>query len=206
MPLEGSFGEEPPEFRVPEGMWDDGHDTYLSAADFQGVKDWRLPTDDPILWDKEECTRAEMLSMMFSAEYVFDWDPRRALVRMGVPQEQVKALAKQYMTFPLVQRFIKVRTKSFKRKQAVTVDTALALVHRDASDFSIMSNPLARVKAQATLVKVLGMEPEGSGGKNGGGGTNVTQNGGVMVVPGLLDGKTWEELAADSQENLMKQA
>lgn len=187
-------------------MWDTETDTYVSSQDTFKAVDWLLPTSDPLLWDKDESVRAEVLSAMFSAEYLHDWDARNALTRMGVPREIIAAqkLVKLYMDYPLVQRFIKMRVKNFRTKQLVTADMALALVHRDASDFSMFANPLARVKAQATLVKVLEMEPSSTrgGGDEGFGGTTVIQNGGLLVVPHMGKPEGWEEAAMQAQQEL----
>jgi hypothetical protein len=182
-------------------MWDVDDTQYLSANSSEIQLEWSMPEDDPLLWTKEEQIRAETCAALFAAEYLFDWDPRAALIRLGVPAGDAGHVAKSYMTHWLVQRNIKVRIRNFKRENCINADTALAMVARDASDFSRWANPLARVKAQATLVKVLEMDMSPDK-RNGGVGVNGSQ-GGVMVVGPVLEAEAWEADAAVSQEELI---
>lgn len=183
-------------------MWDLEESQYLSPQSAEIGLEWSLPQDDPMMWTKEEQARAETCAALFAAEYLHDWDAYQALIRLGVPPSDAKLVAKSYMSHWLVLRNIKVRIRNFKRDNMVNADVALAMVARDASDFGRFANPLARVKAQSTLVKILEMDMPMDK-RNGGLGAGGSQ-GGVMVVGPVMDAEAWEADAAPSQEELIQ--
>lgn len=183
-------------------------DPYLVAAE---KLDLSLPKDDPLLWDLEEQARAEALASLFSSEYVFDWNPVNALIRMGADLYEAKALAKEYMRNTLVNRFIRRRKQRFFSQNVASAEHAISLISQDASDFSPFANPIARTKAQQAYwqaimeLRKLELEErkadmeEASRGR-GVNGTNGT--GGVLIVPGLMRGESWEQLASEAQDAL----
>jgi hypothetical protein len=131
---------------------------------------------------------------------MFDFDAYKALLRLGCSVEEARALRKQYMSFPLVQRFIRFRMQNFRAQNSMTEDTVLAWIYQEATDKSPMANPLARVKAQALLAKHLRLE--GQEDKT----TNVNINGGVMLVSPMDTPEGWESRAAASQKALQDNA
>ena len=81
---------------------------------------------------------------------------------------------------------------------------------QDAADFSPFANPIARTKAQQAywqaLVDLRKMEieerrlelEESQRGKS----ATSNGSGGVLVVPGLMSGQSWEQVAAEAQDAL----
>jgi hypothetical protein len=162
--------------------------------------DWSLPTDHPLLWSFEQQTHAEACAMLFSSEYMFDFDARKALLRLGVDPEACRALVKQYMTHPLVQRFIRHRMQNFKTQNVLTQDTVLAWIYQEATDKTPFSNPLARVKAQQILAKHLKLEGQDES-------TSISVvNGGVMLVAPMDSPESWEKKASEAQRKLQENA
>lgn len=175
--------------------------------------DFSLPTDDPLLWDMEEYAKAEAMASLFSSEYVFDWNPVNALMRMGAEYDEARRLSKSYMKNPLVLRFIRRRKQRFLSQNVVSAEHALSLISQDAADFSPFANPIARTKAQQAywqaVIDIRKMEleerkmelaeQEEQLRRRAGGGSGT---GGVLVVPGLMQGDSWEEMASEAQDAL----
>lgn len=184
-------------------------DRYLALAE---TLDLSLPSDDPLLWDMEEQARAEALASLFSSEYVFDWHPVNALIRMGADYNEAKSLAKAYMKHPLVMRFIRRRKQRFLAQNVASAEHAISLISQDAADFSPFANPIARTKAQQAywqaIIDLRKMEleerkvelEEMQRGRTG----NANGSGGVLIVPGLMDGDAWEEVASEAQDALSR--
>lgn len=169
----------------------------LELPDFEPLAE--MPEGDPMLWDKEESARALAIATRFSAEYVWDWDSRRAAIRCGVDPSQAKTVGKALLEHWLVQRAVRAAMSRFKKTETVTEDTVLALVHRDASDFSPFANPIARVNAQRTLAKALGLEEPRKKEVE----VNLRSTSNVLVTPGLVGLDSWERVASDSQDALL---
>jgi len=180
--------------------WGSDDDTYLTMSSSISDDDWSLPTDHPLLWSFEQQTHAEACAMLFSSEYMFDFDARKALLRLGVDPEACRALVKQYMTHPLVQRFIRHRMQNFKTQNVLTQDTVLAWIYQEATDKTPFSNPLARVKAQQILAKHLKLEGQDES-------TSISVvNGGVMLVAPMDSPESWEKKASEAQRKLQENA
>ena len=180
--------------------WGGDDDAYLSVQHSNETHDWSLPTEHPLLWTFEQQTHAEACAMLFSSEYMFDFDARKALIRLGADPEACRFLVKQYMTHPLVQRFIRHRMQNFTRQNVLTQDTVLAWIYQEATDKSPFSNPLARVKAQQILAKHLKLEGQDESTKV------AVMNGGVMLVGQMETAEAWEKQASEAQRKLQETA
>jgi hypothetical protein len=188
MTMQGNFG------KPTEGTYE--------ATRFFGSEMVDLPTEDPMLWDAEQTTAAEVCAALFANEYLYDFSGPRAMLRLGVKEDRAGPLAKEYCKHWLVMRKLRDSIQNFRNQQIATDDNVLSLMYRDACNFSPDANPIARVSAQRQLAKVLCMEPDD---KLKAMSHEATPNGGVMVVDGLGTIADWEQRAATAQARLKEE-
>lgn len=188
MNVQGNFGNSP--------------EATYEATRFFGSEMVDLPTEDPMLWDAEQSTSAEVCAALFANEYLYDFNAQKAMLRLGVEEERATNLAKLYLRHWLVLRKLRESVQNFRNQQIATDDNVLSLMYRDACNFAPDANPIARVSAQRQLAKVLCMEPDD---KLKAMSHEATPNGGVMVVDGLGTIADWEARAATAQAQLKQE-
>jgi hypothetical protein len=150
---------------------------------------------------QEELTpREQALRDLFVSEYLVDYDPLLACIRVGFNRQYAEQYSKKFMEEPYVQRKLKELTYKVPEEEEdeESRDKRLVLtVLREAAQ----NGPFAsRVAAASKLASILGLDKPS---------TNlleVTHKGGVMQVPGVSDISDWEQAAMASQQQLIKEA
>lgn len=182
-------------------------DTYLASQ--HRTLDLSIPEEDPLLWDTAEHSKVEALASLFSLEYMHDWNAEKALIRMGADTREAKKLAPAYLVNTTVNRFIKRRKQRFFAQNNFSAEQTISWMSQDASDFSMFANPIARTKAQQALwqaqmdlrkleLQERKMALEETIQER----LDNEDGGGVLVVPGIMDGIAWEETASECQDLL----
>lgn len=193
---EGAFTGKPADERSAE----------YDASRFYGSAMVSLPDDDPLLWDDDEQTTAEVCATLFVQEYLYDFSATRAMERLGVEHDRCVSLGKEYQRHWFVQRKVRQAVMRFREAGVATEGNVLSLIYRDACNFSPLANPVARVASQKTLAKLLCMEPEDRlrRDKHEAGEGDDT-DGGVMLVDGMARLDEWEERTAEAQAKLKEE-
>lgn len=158
-----------------------------------------------LFWDSrvmepELSPREKALRDVFVKEYLVDYDPFQASLRVGFMRSFAEDYAKRLMSEPYVQRKITElqRTEPADEKEQAKQDKLLTLnTLRQAAQ----NGPFAsRVAAAAKLAAILGMDAPVKTSQE------IMHKGGVMMVPGLASLDAWEGAAQQSQERLVQEA
>lgn len=131
----------------------------------------------------------------FLLEYVKDFHGTNAALRIGIPKVSAAKQASEMLSEPYCQKRLQDLIDEMKEETIVTRNRVLAGLLREANGYFGVLSHGARVQAWARLAKILGMEKTEVN-------TNVTVNGGVMVVPMAASLEEWEKTSAVSQEKL----
>lgn len=134
----------------------------------------------------------------FAEEYIVDYDSFGAAVRVGFKEKDATSIARRFLNDTYVARKIQeleeVTTeedKVGKRKLRI-----IQSLNREAHFKGHGASHSARVAALGKLTEIYGLNaPQKS---------EVTHNGGVMVVPPLTSADEWSGNASKSQEELKR--
>lgn len=147
------------------------------------------------LSEKEKALRHE-----FVRQYLIDFDPVLACMRVGFTKNFAEDYAIRFMAESYVQKRITETslTNPDDENEQEEKDKQLTLsVLREASQNGPYSS---RVAAASKLASILGMDkPVASS-------LEITNRGGVMVVPGIGDVDDWEAVAVKAQQDLITAA
>lgn len=147
------------------------------------------------LSEKEKILRNE-----FVRNYLIDFDPVLACMRVGFTKAFAEDYAIRFMAEPYVQKRITELTLETPDDETAQeeADKQLTLaVLREAAQRGPYSS---RVAAAAKLATILGMDKPIQNN------LEITNKGGVMMVPGIVNIDDWEGQAVKSQEDLINAA
>ena len=147
------------------------------------------------LSEKEKILRNE-----FVRNYLIDFDPVLACMRVGFAKAFAENYAIRFMAEPYVQQRITDLTLQAPDDTDAQeeADKQLTLtVLREAAQRGPYSS---RVAAAAKLATILGMDKPIQNN------LEITNKGGVMVVPGIVNIDNWEAEAIKAQEDLINAA
>lgn len=156
----------------------------------------KLPewADDVIVEDlsaKEKTVRD-----VFVKQYLYDYDARSAVVRVGFSANYAEYYADKFMSEPYVLR--RILDLEQKQSHLEVTKKAKALVirrlHEQANFKGKGSSHAARITALSKLAQLYDMEPEKK--------FDLSNQSGVMIVPAMQSPKDWGEGAKDSQSKL----
>lgn len=163
------------------------------------------PADDLEIIEPEEersySYREKALRDFFVNEYLVDYDPVAAAVRVGYGKSFAKEYAARFMNEPYVLREI-------QRREGVADNSAddeesekkriIAGLKREANYRGPGSSQSARVAALSRLATLHGMDPQNKPKE-----PDVLPGEGTFVVPGIMTPEQWEAEAAKQQEALV---
>jgi hypothetical protein len=133
---------------------------------------------------------------VFVKQYLYDYDARSAIVRVGFSVNYAEYYADKFMAEPYVLR--KILEQEQKQSHVEVTKKAKALVirrlHEQANYKGRGSSHSARIAALSKLAQLYNMEPEKK--------FDLTGQSGVMAVPAMQSPKDWGEGAKDSQSKL----
>lgn len=164
------------------------------------LPDWNnmgTPSNDP---ENELLPTEIQLRNRFVDEYLIDFSPYNAAIRIGYDGDFASQFAERFMKETYVVKRISILTG----KEAATNETEEASVKRRVINGLIReanyrgpgSRPSSRVAALGKLASIYGMDaPTKSEHEH-------TIKGGVMAVPGIASVEDWEETAVKAQEKL----
>lgn len=160
---------------------------------------WDQLIQQPILTEAERALRDK-----FVAEYLFDFNPEAAAIRIGFMSSVAGDFAQQLIADPYVARQIADKQrqadsdpKAAKRQRMRTVEMALL---REAHYHGGDSSHAARISALAKLAVIYGMDAPTKIEQK------VTHRGGVMVIPAIANVQEWQRAAQASQQRLIEEA
>jgi hypothetical protein len=160
-------------------------DTIESPDDLVGLN---LPPEQITLRDR------------FVEQYVIDYDAVAATRRLGYPGDFARDIAVKFIHCPYVNR----QVQKFEDAQDVNGNLdqeqrrLIAALRKEAAYYGPGSSHAARVAALGKLASLRKMDQPVK--------VDVTNRGGVMVVPGIVSLDNWEADAVASQEALTKHA
>lgn len=135
---------------------------------------------------------------VFVRQYLYDYDSRAAVVRVGFSANYAEYYAEKFMSEPYVLR--RILDQEQRQSHIEVTKKAKALVIRRLHEQANYKGPgashAARITALSKLAQLYDMEPEKK--------FDVSASSGVMVVPAMQSPKDWGEVAKDSQTKLKK--
>lgn len=152
------------------------------------------------LWGDQEKLSAKEIALRneFVRQYLLDYDEVLACMRLGFTKPFALEYSAKFMLDPYVQQQISInKLKSADDEQdQEEADKSLVLsVLREAAQ----KGPFAsRVAAASKLAAICGMD------KPSAVSLDISNRGGVMVVPGIGNIDDWEAEATKSQEELIR--
>lgn len=145
----------------------------------------------------------KVLRDRFVKEYMVDYNPERAALRIGYNKNYAEYYATQFMNEPYVlQRIADMRMApaiNDKEEAEQTKRRIREALIREAHNYGPGSSHAARVAALSQLKSIYGMDAPKQTVN-----TNI-HKGGVMMVPGVSSLETWEQVAAESQDELRRE-
>ena len=150
---------------------------------------------------------AEMaLRDRFVVEYLVDYDPFKAAIRLGYSPAFARSFSIQFMNEPYVLNKIKeseigpeVEFDEVEQKKKI-VNT----LWREANFYGMGSSQSARVAALAKLSAFYGMDAPSRSTQELTGKDGEPLGQGVFVIPGLVSAEDWAKQAEEQQANLIK--
>ena len=137
----------------------------------------------------------DSLRERFVDEYLFDFDPQLAMVRLGLKFGEAAIAGHKMWTDPKVQNLIAQKLRERSEDEIASKQAVIAGLLREANDRNGKVRPMDRINAWKALGKLLGMETNKIEVK---GGT------GVMVIPATPDANTWEKVSVKEQRKLKR--
>lgn len=140
----------------------------------------------------------------FAKQYILDYDPVAAAMRLGYMRRAAIAFAYQFLDEAYVQQKIKelqlADPQNKKQEEKHKKREVEAGLWKAANYNGPGASHAARVTALSQLSKLLDMEPAAKTK------VDVTHKGGVMMVPAIANLEDWEKAAVDSQSRLIADA
>lgn len=163
-----------------------------------------LPIQDPDEEQRSYTPREIQLRDRFAKEYLLDYDPIGAAVRVGYNRGIAKEYAQRFMEEPYVERKIKQLESApeTEEEESVVRKRIIAGLNREANYFGPGSSAASRVAALGKLAQLKGMEPVKQT-KTELTGPEGSPLAGTFVLPGIMDPEQWEKAAAQQQADLV---
>lgn len=134
----------------------------------------------------------------FVAEYVFDYNGTRAVMRMGYEEAGAGLRAHQWLKTPYVQYKLKSYVAKLEDQTLCTRGYVVSMLVREANYYGPDGNAASRVAACRQLAKALGLNV-----------LKVEQevrNFAVMEVPMIPNSEEWSKHATESQRELKERS
>jgi hypothetical protein len=165
-----------------------------------------LPIQDPAEMGEERqyTHRERALRDLYVKEYLTDYDPVGAAIRVGYNRGIAKEYAVRFMEEPYVLRQIAKMeaAPSDESGEDLMKKQIIAGLKREANYRGPGSSQAARVAALAKLAHLHGMEPA-SKVKQEVTGADGAPLAGQIVIPGVMTPDQWEQIAAQQQSDLV---
>lgn len=166
-----------------------------------------LPIQEPDEPQERTYTyREKALRDLFINEYLVDYDPVGAAIRVGYNRGIAKEYAVRFMDEAYVAREIAKReaAPSTEQDEESFKKMIIARLVREANYHGPGSSQAARVAALGKLAQLKGMEPVSKTrteltGPNG----EPLQSAGQFIIPGVMTPEQWAEAAARQQAELV---
>jgi len=156
-------------------------------------------SDVPMVQEKSE--NEKKLREWFVSEYLFDYRPYDACLRMGFEEPHATEYARKFMKDSYVQRtirrYIEEQEDNSEFESEVQKRQVKAALIREANYHGGDSSHGARVQALGKLVSIFGMDAPKKVE------SNVNVQGGIMVVPAIASVDNWQQSAVTAQQNLI---
>lgn len=153
--------------------------------------------DDFAAYDWSHLSAKTMaLRQMFVIEFVKDFNPKKAMQRLGWKTEHPAQLGNNWLNEPYTQYCLDKFIREAKDEALVTRAAVISGLVREANSYEIDSSGASRTAALGKLAKVLGMEI-----------TKVQVDKvapGVMFIPMMGTPEQWEQAAAKAQDDLKR--
>lgn len=144
--------------------------------------------------------REKALRDLFVDEYLVDFNPYAAALRVGFMEAFAKEYATRFMAEPYVRKRIRLKTDGMETNSREFVgqqrNRIMQGLIKEANYTGPGASHAARVSALSKLATLLEMDPKNGAGVQGG------PDGGVMVVPAMEDADSWSQAAENSQASL----
>lgn len=153
--------------------------------------------------DEYICAADRLRYNAFVTEYMIDFNPKLACIRMGYMDEEADQASKAFWNRPYVQQEIARRCMTPKtpdeKKVTATIDEERikAALMREAHNYGPGSSHAARVNALSRLCSIYGLDAPKTIN------SNVNHTGNVLMVPEMADLDSWEKKALESQTSLV---
>lgn len=141
--------------------------------------------------------RTKAIRRQFVLEFLKDWSPLKAMLRLGFNYAQPAVTANDWLREPYTQFLLDRCMDEAKDEALVTRQKVIAGLVRESNATGLDASGASRVAALGKLGKILGMEV-----------TKVevkTTIPGVMFVPSGGSPEEWERNAKKAQEELKRQ-
>lgn len=156
------------------------------------------PEQGPELTFREKALRDK-----FVGEYLIDYNPLAAAIRIGYPKGYAKEYAARFMEEPYVLNKIREQEST---SEDVTTDVMkkriMAGLVREANYNGPGSSQAARVAALSKLAQMHGMDAPRRTEITGADGAPLGE--GAFVVPGVISVEDWERAAEEQQAALVQ--
>jgi hypothetical protein len=136
---------------------------------------------------------------LFVAEFVKDFQPTAALLRLGLHFEAPAVVANRWLKEPYTQWLLDQYIDGATEGALITRNKVISALNREANNYSLDSSGASRVSALGKLAKILGMEIDRTE-------VNVAVAGGVMLIPVSNSAEDWEKSASKAQLTLKEEA
>lgn len=152
-------------------------------------------------WDPSQLTSKERdIRDRFVAEYVIDYDAKRAALRVGYTESFAETYSQKFLNEAYVQQKIKKFELDEAEDDKGEADSDRRRIRaglmREAHYRGPGSSHAARVAALAQLAKIRDMEASKK--------LEVKSLGGVMVMPGIASMGDWQNVASSQQADLQE--
>jgi len=156
------------------------------------------PEEGPELTFREKALRDQ-----FVGEYLTDYSPLAAAIRIGYPKAYAKEMAARFMEEPYVLKKIREQESTSEDVSPdVMKKRIMAGLVREANDRGPGSSQAARVAALSKLAQMHGMDAPRRTEITGADGAPLGE--GAFVVPGVITMEEWERAAEQQQAELVK--
>lgn len=152
-------------------------------------------------------TQGEMdLRDKFVKEYLADYDPLKAAIRIGYAPAYAKQFSQQFMLEPYVLGKIRAAEGGDIEDTDPEVQKKMVLagLWREARNFGFGSSQAARVAALSKISAFYGMDAPKTSKTELTGADGQPLGSGVFVVPGMVTAEEWAKQAELQQAELVK--
>lgn len=168
----------------------------MSDSDYQAPIE--APDDEP-----ELSLREIQLRDKFVKEYLQDYNPLAAAIRIGYPKGYAREMAVRLMEEPYVVRKIQQLEQTPEEEDPIVIKKRIhASLMREAHYHGPGASQAARVAALAKLAQMHGMDAPTRTQTELTGADGQPLLSGTFVVPGVMTTEDWEKAAEEQQQKL----